>query len=313
MKKFLSFKPAEDFLRSLKKSSQWFLLIIIVEVTITLSFEGYVFHHFRLITVEKIDVFINAMVPSTFALFCMACPYLLYTAVDALLNKDVIQMSALLIFHVSLFCLSVVQYFQIFSKDPRAIFLSALYLIDPIRLVTSFNYHERIVVNSHMLLFYLKPFVIALPVLIGVTCILLSFLVYKMNKAFGWIMYQQHGPDLRMRRRYLVYKIFMSLIKSDYYFCLTATVQYAIFFSTISRVGLALTILVFPCTIATLMTCRLYLGVDYGDIAVANIFVGFYCISNFGYGLREYLRYIHQKQKVNAAPAVPKVRMPLDD
>src|SRR5438552_1649613 len=65
-----------------------------------------------------------------------------------------------------------------------------------------------------------RPFLIAVPCVIGFAMILLMFITWKLFDEFGWTIYKHIGASVRMRRRYLVYQIFISLLKFDFFFCI---------------------------------------------------------------------------------------------
>jgi uncharacterized RDD family membrane protein YckC len=64
------------------------------------------------------------------------------------------------------------------------------------------------------------PFLIAVPCVIGFAMILLMGITWKLFDEFGWTIYKHIGASVQMRRRYLVYQIFISLLKFDFFFCL---------------------------------------------------------------------------------------------
>lgn len=52
-----------------------------------------------------------------------------------------------------------------------------------------------------------KPYLIAVPVVVGVTTIIMSFIAWKLYDEFAWNIYKQISADLRMKRRYLIYQV----------------------------------------------------------------------------------------------------------
>src|SRR5579871_623361 len=63
------------------------------------------------------------------------------------------------------------------------------------------------------------PFLIAVPCVISLAIILLMGITWKLFDEFGWKIYKVIGASVQMRRRYLVYQIFISLLKFDFFFC----------------------------------------------------------------------------------------------
>ena len=64
------------------------------------------------------------------------------------------------------------------------------------------------------------PFLIAVPCVIAFAIILLVFITWKLFDEFGWKIYKVIGASVQMRRRYLIYQIFISLLKFDFFFCI---------------------------------------------------------------------------------------------
>jgi hypothetical protein len=64
-----------------------------------------------------------------------------------------------------------------------------------------------------------RPFLIAVPAVIGFFSIILFFITWKLFQEFGWTIYKHIGASVQMRRRYLIYQIFVALLKFDFFFC----------------------------------------------------------------------------------------------
>ena len=52
-----------------------------------------------------------------------------------------------------------------------------------------------------------RPFLIAIPCVIAVGTILMSFVARKLYDEFAWTIYKHISADLRMKRRYLTYQV----------------------------------------------------------------------------------------------------------
>lgn len=53
----------------------------------------------------------------------------------------------------------------------------------------------------------MKPFLIAIPCVIAVGTIALSFVARKLYDEFAWTIYKHISADLKMKRRYLTYQV----------------------------------------------------------------------------------------------------------
>ncbi|EPY52588.1 fungal protein [Schizosaccharomyces cryophilus OY26] len=214
------------FLRSLTKSSLWFILLITMEAIINICFSSYSFGQYSHMT-DKVEIVFDAVF-SMLIVILLGSVYLLYAGWEAVLQKNVVATSAVLLFHVSFFIYSIIQYVLVGTCVHFTDWIVNKSRFSPFRMIylyTSFSKYNFLFHNSTFTFYNIKAFYIALPVVIGVIGIILCFLVYRMNKAYGWVMYQRHGPDLHMRRRYLIYEIFVALIKLDFYFCTCSSIQ----------------------------------------------------------------------------------------
>jgi hypothetical protein len=54
-----------------------------------------------------------------------------------------------------------------------------------------------------------RPFLVALPCLIALGTIVLSFIAWKLYDEFAWTIYKQISADLRLKRRYLIYQVYI--------------------------------------------------------------------------------------------------------
>jgi hypothetical protein len=52
-----------------------------------------------------------------------------------------------------------------------------------------------------------KAYLIAVPIVVGVTTVAMSVCAWKLYDEFAWNIYKQISADLRMKRRYLIYQV----------------------------------------------------------------------------------------------------------
>lgn len=74
-------------------------------------------------------------------------------------------------------------------------------------LVSTNNIHESVWIAT-------KPFLIAIPCVIAVGTMAMSFVARKLYDEFAWTIYKHISADLKMKRRYLTYQVYFQFLQS---------------------------------------------------------------------------------------------------
>ncbi|KAI4216652.1 MAG: hypothetical protein LQ351_001141 [Letrouitia transgressa] len=176
-------------------------------------------------------------IPTFLALYIFGFIYQLLLVYDALRLKNTIQVIGLCIYNVGLLIYAAVQMDQI--QD-------AVTSLDRIQKIDSTVWETT------------KPYLIAIPCVIALGTVLMSFVAWKLYDEFAWTIYKHISADLRMKRRYLTFQIYIALLKFDFFFFLGFTIQFVVVVVDHTNIEFYLTIAAIPVTIIILFMAALF-------------------------------------------------------
>ncbi|KAG5289474.1 hypothetical protein I7I48_08803 [Histoplasma ohiense] len=219
-----------------RPNSRWtwsFVIVACVQAAIILGFESYVFARFQSeLRGNWSNTATSRTIPTFLTLYIFGFVYELVLTYDALQMKNTIQVIGICICNVGLLIYGAVQTDQI--RDAI------------LQLNAGKNIDKQIWPD-------LKPFLIAIPIIIGLGTVCLSFIAWKLYDEFAWTIYKHISADLRMKRRYLTYQIYIALLKFDFFFFLGFTVQFVVIVTDKKATEYILTIIAIPITILILL------------------------------------------------------------
>lgn len=125
-------------------------------------------------------------IPTFLTLYIFGFLYQLILVYDALRLKNTIQIIGLCIYNVGLLVYAAVQWIQI---------------QDAVRDL------ERDGGIDPTVLSITKPYLTAVPCVIGLGTVLMSAVAWKLYDEFAWTIYKHISADLRMKRRYLTFQV----------------------------------------------------------------------------------------------------------
>ncbi|KAI9749976.1 MAG: hypothetical protein M1815_002089 [Lichina confinis] len=209
---------------------QWALILIaFFQAAVVLSFEGYVFARFQVKLAPAADGKPEELtIPTFLTLFIFGCIYQLVLVIDALRLKNTIQVIGICLLNVAELVYAAIQKDQL--RDA----------FDSFQAPTEDFLRET------------NPFLIAVPCVLAVGTVLMSFVAWKLYNEFAWTIYKHISADLRLKRRYLAFQIYIALLKFDFFFFLGFTVQFMVIMINIHDYEFGLTIAAIPVTILIL-------------------------------------------------------------
>ncbi|KAF9425758.1 hypothetical protein BGZ94_007246 [Podila epigama] len=185
-------------------------------------------------------------IPAYMLVFVFAQLFQLVLAWDAVRAQNTIEIIGIVIFNLCCFAYSIFEISQIKSSlciDPED---GSACVYDSIFFPPG---------RSKDLLDSIRPFLIVVVVVIGVTQLLVTWLAYQLFQEFGWKIYKKIGADPNMKKMYRAYQIYLVLIKIDLFFFVGFSIQF-IYLTLANRSAdpeYWVTIFVLPVTILILM------------------------------------------------------------
>ncbi|PVI03225.1 hypothetical protein DM02DRAFT_265896 [Periconia macrospinosa] len=188
-----------------------FMITSIVQAVVGIGLEAYIFAKFngsfnlRALPPDHNEV---RTIPTYLAVFMFGFIYQLILVWDALSQKNTIQVIGLVLYNIGLLIYASIQFFQIDD---------AVVLLKQTKALTDLDVWPEI-----------RAELITLPILMAVATLAFAFQAWKLYDEFAWTIYKHISADLRLKRRYLTYQIYIALLKFDFFFFLAFTIQFLV-------------------------------------------------------------------------------------
>ncbi|KAH8929491.1 hypothetical protein BT69DRAFT_1307032 [Atractiella rhizophila] len=197
-------------------STRLFVLITIIETIVDITIEAILLNKFELrnvFAVSSADETIHEndqVLPVYLGIFVLAHFFQLFLAIEGIRNKNTIQIMGLCAFNAAFLAYSVIQVCALPS------------LYDVTGLVT------------------------VIPVMIAVAEVAFLALTWFIFREFGWQIYKKIGADRTLKKMYMWYQVFICLLKFDYFFFISFSLQLVLLVENLKDFERYLTIAAIP-------------------------------------------------------------------
>ncbi|KAF7159894.1 hypothetical protein CNMCM5623_005400 [Aspergillus felis] len=264
-------------------NSMWtwsFVIVTFIQTVITLALECYIFANYQSqLKSEAEKVTASKTIPIFLALYSFGFLYELVLVYDALRMKNTIQVIGLCLCNIGLLIYGAVQVQQV---------REAVSILTDNTAINVDVWGET------------EPFLIIIPCVVAMGTILMMIVAWKLYDEFAWSIYKHISADLRMKRRFLTYQIYVALLKFDFFFFLGFTVQFVVIVTDKADIEFSLTLAAIPVTILILICAAIFVR---RESSVGMIIIILLYFAAMAYFLFKLVRMYQPQTYTNYLPA----------
>ncbi|KAJ5945516.1 hypothetical protein N7454_002355 [Penicillium verhagenii] len=217
--------------------TRMFATTLITEMCLTVAIETWVLMSLWAHLGDGANKNAKSRLQSFLGLYVFALLYELALSYDALRRRNTIQLVGLCFCNVGLTAYGILQLQEI---EPTLQNMMAEGLI-----VTRLLHLYRVVL-------------IFVPIILGVGTLGMTFLTWKLRAEFSWSIYKNISADLRMKRRYFTYQVYIALLKFDFFFVFGTQLQFLLIVTKFESANFILNSALVPIAIANLVLSAYY-------------------------------------------------------
>ncbi|KAF8628361.1 hypothetical protein AX15_003896 [Amanita polypyramis BW_CC] len=180
--------------------------------------------------------------PCYLALFVLAEIFEFLITIDALRQRNIVQLVGILAFHLGLMVAAALQVHEARIAIVRVDGCDAS--VDPIFCDGKGTLWSRVL-----------PFLIVSPCVIGASWLVLCFWIRELFAEFGWAIFHVVGANPKMKTMYRYYQILICLLKFDFFSFTGVTMQLLIVVLQRNSAEFGLTIAAIPVVLVLLILC----------------------------------------------------------
>ena len=250
----------DSFIRVPSRNAFLYILASTVEAVIVITLVAFIFA--RIVT--RVDSFTQDLktVSVYLAVFVFGAVFQVVISWDAVRLKNTMQLIGVLIFNVALTVTAAIEIRQVRDAlDAQDRYGAGVQCAD----------NSEQVCRADSLFPSVERYLIAVTAVCFVMEFVLAWLTFKLWQEFGWVIYQKIGADLRVRRMFFWYQLFIVFLKFSFFFGVGFTVIYLILVAQTTDWEYGVTVAAVPVAIVALFAAGFAVRREWTSLMVLSL------------------------------------------